>query len=106
MQSIIKILKLNDPKTGVSRKTGNPYDMQDAECLLLNQDGSVDQVGVLQVPKSLRDVVAPGDFTATFALHANFASRRIEAVLTGLVALPPDYFKSAKARTSPTAAQA
>lgn len=104
MQSIIKILKLNDPKTGVSRKTGNPYDMQDAECLLLNEDGTVDQVGVLQVPKSLRDVVKPGDFTATFALHSNFMSRRIEAVLTGLVALPPDYFKKAPGRAAPAQA--
>lgn len=85
MQSIIQILKLNEPKTGTSKKTGNPYDMQDAECLLLNADGSVDQVGVLQVPKALRDVVAVGKFTASFALHSNFASRRIEAVLTGLI---------------------
>ena len=101
MQSIIQILKLNDPKTGVSRKTGNPYDMQDAECLLLNDDGSVDQVGVLQVPKTLREKVKPGVFTATFALHANFASRRIEAVLTGLVEIPP-----AAARTPKASAQA
>jgi hypothetical protein len=89
MQSIIQILKLNDPKTGTSKKTGNPYDMQDAECLLLKDDGSIDQVGVLQVPKQLRETVKPGTFTATFALNANFASRRIEAVLTGLVPLPP-----------------
>lgn len=85
MQSIIQILKLNEPKTGISQKNGKAYDMQDAECLLLKDDGSVDQVGVLQVPKSLREEVRPGTFSATFALHANFASRRIEAVLTGLV---------------------
>jgi len=89
MQSIIQILKLNEPKKGVSKKTGNDYDMQDAECILLTADGQVDQVGVLQVPKALRDKVTQGRFTATFALHANFASRRIEAVLTGLVPLPP-----------------
>lgn len=88
MQSIIQILKLNEPKTGISQKTQKAYDMQDAECLLLNDDGSVDQVGVLQVPRSLREKVKPGTFTATFALHANFASRRIEAVLTGLVEIP------------------
>jgi hypothetical protein len=88
VQSIIQILKLNDPKTGTSKKTGNPYDMQDAECLLLTPDGGIDQVGVLQVPKALRETVKPGTYTATFALNANFASRRIEAVLTGLVPLP------------------
>lgn len=97
MQSIIQILKLNDPKTGTSSKTGKPYDMQDAECLLLKEDGSVDQVGVLQIPKQLREVVKPGTFTATFALNSNYASRRIEAVLTGLVPLP--------SRTKPAAAQ-
>lgn len=89
MQSILQILKLNEPKTGTSRKTGNAYDMQDAECLLLKPDGTVDQVGVLQVPKSLREKIAVGTYTATFALNANFASRRIEAVLTDLVPLPP-----------------
>lgn len=90
MQSIIQILKLNDPKTGTSKKTGNPYDMRDAECLLLKEDGSVDQVGVLQIPTKLRDAITgPGTFTATFAMSANFASRRIEAVLTGLVPIGP-----------------
>jgi hypothetical protein len=86
MQSIIQILKVNELKSGTSKKTGNPYELQDAECLLLTQDGQVDQVGVLQVPKELREVATKlGTFTATFALHANFASRRIEARLTGLV---------------------
>lgn len=88
MHSIIQILKLNEPKTGISKKNGNAYDMQDAECLLLNDDGSIDQVGVLQVPKSLREKIAVGTFRASFAMQANFASRRIEAVLTDLVAVP------------------
>lgn len=89
MQSIIQILKLNEIKSGVSKKTGNPYEMQDAECLLLKEDGSVDQVGVLQVPKGLREVAKLGTFTATFALNSNYASRRIEAVLTGLIPVGP-----------------
>lgn len=88
MQTIIQVLKLNDPKTGISKKNGNAYDMQDAECLLLNDDGSIDQVGVLQVPKSLREKIAVGIFRASFAMQANFASRRIEAVLTDLVPVP------------------
>ena len=62
--------------------------MQDAECILLSADGAVDQVGVLQIPKGLREKVKVGTFTGSFALHANFASRRIEAVLTDLVPLP------------------
>lgn len=88
MQSLIQILKMNEPKTGVSGKTGKPYDMQDAECLLLNDDGSLAQVGVLQVPRALREVAKVGKFSASFALQANFASRRIEAVLVGLTPIP------------------
>lgn len=88
MQSIIQILKLNDPKTGTSSKTGKAYDMQDAECLLLTEDGQIDQVGVLQVPKNLREKISVGTFRGTFAMQANFASRRIEAVLTDLTPFP------------------
>lgn len=89
MQSLIEILKLNDPKTGTSAKTGKPYDMQDAECLLLNDDGSVAHVGVLQIPRVLRDKVAVGRFSGSFALGVNFASRRIEAQLVNLTPVPP-----------------
>jgi hypothetical protein len=62
--------------------------MQDAECLLLNDDGTVAHVGVLQVPRTLRDKVSVGTFACTFALGVNFASRRVEAQLTGIVPLP------------------
>lgn len=98
MQSIIQILKLNDPKTGTSSKTGKAYDMQDAECLLLTEDGQIDQVGVLQVPKNLREKISVGTFRGTFAMQANFASRRIEAVLTDLTPFP--------AKSAPAAAPA
>lgn len=84
MQSILQILKVNDPKSGVSKKTGNAYDMQDAECLLLEDTGEVNAVGVLQIPKSMRGAVAPGVYVGTFALRAGMMDRRIEAVLTGL----------------------
>lgn len=92
MQSIIQILKLNEPKKGVSSKTGRPYDMRDAECMLLTEAGDVDQVGVLQIPQALREKVealGPGKYLGSFALHADFASRRIGAVLTDLNPLTP-----------------
>lgn len=105
MQSIIQILKLNELKSGVSRKTGNPYEMQDAECLLLKEDGSLDQVGVLQVPKSLRDKVTVGVFTGSFAMRANMQSRRIEAVLTDITPVPPGTYGTPKAAPAPAAAK-
>lgn len=86
MQAIVQILKLNEPRSGV--KDGRPWEMQDAECLLLSEEGAVDQVGVLRVPKELRDKVKPGVFTGSFALRTD-RERRIVAVLTGLTPVPP-----------------
>ncbi|RYE81478.1 MAG: hypothetical protein EOO80_01010 [Oxalobacteraceae bacterium] len=84
MQSIIQILKLNEVRKGVSSKTGRPYEMQDAECLLLNDDGTPASVGVLQIPRELMGKAATGTFLGTFGLRPNLSTRRIEAVLTGL----------------------
>ena len=98
LTSLIQILKLNELREGKSKSTGNDYKMQDAECLLLNDDGSVNEVGVLMVPKEMLGKVQVGVHSATFALRASKArdaGRRIEAVLTGLSPLPADYFKRA-----------
>lgn len=84
LTSIIRILKLNEVRKGVSNKTGKPYEMQDAECLLLTAEGEIDQVGVLQIPRDLMGKVTTGDFIGSFALRPNLQNRRIEAVLTGL----------------------
>jgi hypothetical protein len=84
MHSIIDILKLNEVRKGVSQKTGKPYEMQDAECLLLTDSGEVDQVGVLQIPKDLMGKVTTGKFIGSFSLRPNLQTRRIEAVLVGL----------------------
>jgi hypothetical protein len=84
MQAIIQILKVNDLKTGVSSKTNRPYEIQDAECLLLNDDGTPSQIGVLSIPKDLRGKVQPGTYTGSFSLRPDLQTRRIEAVLVGL----------------------
>jgi hypothetical protein len=94
MQSVIQILKVNDRRTG--NKDGRVWEMQDAECLLLKETGEVDQVGVLQLPKDLRGKAQPGVYSATFALRPNLASRRIEAILTGLTAIPAPATPKAK----------
>lgn len=86
MQSLIKILKVNPLRTGTSAKTNKPWEMQDAECVLINDDGTVGSVGVLQLPKSLMGANLPtsGDYTAKFSLMAGMLDRKINAVLTGL----------------------
>lgn len=87
MQSILNIIKLNEVRSGIGRQSGKPYEMQDAECILLNDDGSVGEVGVLQIPRDLMGKVQLGVFMGTFALRADKSQnggRRIQSVLTGL----------------------
>lgn len=84
MQSILHVLKVNEARAGTSAKTNKPWRMQDAECVLMNDDGTVGQVGVLQVPRDLIDKVQPGMYLGSFALRASLTDRRIEAILTAL----------------------
>lgn len=88
MQAVIQILKVNEVKSGVSSKTNKPYELQDAECVLLDDNGAPSQIGVLSIPKDLRGKVAPGVYTGSFSLRPDLQSRRIEAVLTGLNPVP------------------
>ena len=86
--SIVQILKLSEPRVGVSAKTNKAWKMQEAECILLDSEGAVSQVGVLDVPKELIGVIVPGTYTATFSLAAHYQTRKIESRLTALTRLP------------------
>lgn len=97
MQSIVEIL-LVTVKAGTSKKTGLPFSISEAHCVLRNDDGSPGAVGVLVVPKPLEPVAKPGLFTATFGLMAASYGEnqgRIVAALTGLVPAPSKAFKPA-----------
>jgi len=84
LTSIIKIIKVNEPRSGT--KDGRAWSMQDAECILLDENGEEQQVGVLQLPKNLMGDNAPsrGIYLGAFALRAGLRDRRIEAMLTAL----------------------
>lgn len=84
LTSIIRIIKINELREG--SKDGRAWQMQDCECILLNDNGEDEQVGVLMLPKHLRgkDAPARGVYLGAFALQAGLRDRRIEAVLTGL----------------------
>lgn len=84
LTSIIQIIKINEKRNGV--KDGRPWEMQDAECILLDDTGSAMQVGVLSLPKHLMGELAPlpGVYSGSFALQAGMRDRRIQAVLTDL----------------------
>lgn len=84
MQSMIQIFKLDEPKKGVSKKTGNPYEIHTAQAALIDVAGNVDTVGVLDIPPTLRELVKPGLYSGSFAMKTNFSTGRIESVLVGL----------------------
>jgi hypothetical protein len=86
LTSLIQVLKVNEVKKGVSQRTGRAYEMQDAECALLDDAGVLQQVGVLQLDKSMMGdaAPAPGTYMASFALSAGMKDRKINAVLTAL----------------------
>lgn len=87
MQSIIEILVVV-VKSGVSKKTSQPYSISEAHCVLRNSDGTPGAVGLLVVPKALEVVAVPGLYTATFGLNVptfgEFAGK-VSASLSGLV---------------------
>ncbi|MGE8445688.1 MAG: hypothetical protein ACN6O1_05685 [Comamonas sp.] len=85
--SIIEILKVGEIRSGVG-KTGKAWQMQEAECILRDQDGQVVQVGVLDVPRDLIDNLRPGVYTASFTLNAHYQSRKIGAQLVALTPIP------------------
>lgn len=100
--SILQIILVNPLREGVGKLSGNPYRMQDCECIILNDDGTPREVGVLMLGKELVGNVVPGTYLGQFALRANKSEkgqRRIEAVITGL---QPYTVKGAK---SPAGAQ-
>lgn len=88
MQSTIHIFKLDEVKKGVSKKTQQPYEIHTAQAALIDLNGNVDAVGVLDIPPDLRGKFGPGRYTGTFALKTNFMNGRIEAALVGLVPVP------------------
>lgn len=90
MQTILEILVVT-VKSGNAKKTGQPYSISEAHCILKNDDGTPGAVGVLVVPKGLEAVAVRGSYTASFGLQAaSYGDQqgRIVAVLTGLTPLP------------------
>ena len=83
MQTIIQILKVNEPKPwSMEGRSGFSHS---AECLLLTAEGVVDQVGVLKIKgDDLIKKAVVGTYTGSFAMRSNPQNRQIEAVLTDL----------------------
>lgn len=99
VQTILEILLVNT-KTGTAKKSGQPYSISEAHCVLRDETGAAGAVGVLTVPKSLEDTAKPGIYTATFALEAPTYGEnqgKVVAALKGLTACPPEMFRKGTA---------
>lgn len=86
--SIIQVLKTGEQ---IAKKfEGRDYTVQECECLLLNDDGSVECVGVLRLSDKFKGENAPkpGTYTAGFSLVASPKDRKIGAMVTSLTPLP------------------
>jgi len=82
MQSILQVLVAGPVED--KEWEGRKYKAQSAECVLLNDDGTPAQVGVLRVPEHMHGEVKAGTYIGSFALRPDRKTRILGAVLTGL----------------------
>lgn len=83
LPSFIQILVAQKPNEGVG-KNNKPYKFQNADCVMLDEDGVMLQVGVMRVPNDLIDKVKPGVYQPGFGIRVDFQSREIKPVLMSL----------------------
>jgi hypothetical protein len=91
--SILEILLITN-KSGTAKKSGVAYSINEAHCVLRNEDGTPGAVGVLVIPKRLEEKAKQGMFTASFGLvAASYGENqgRIVAELTDLNPVPPSF---------------
>jgi len=75
-----------ETKSGVSKKSGQPYQMEIAKCVLTKVDGSVD-VGEVMLPKG-HAPVTPGLYSAETALSKSM-NGQIVGVIVSLTPAKP-----------------
>ncbi len=66
---LIEIIAVNKD-AGISKKTGNAWEMHKAQCIVRGPDGLV-KIGELILPKAMADV-PPGKYLAGFELDVSF----------------------------------
>lgn len=100
MQSRIQILHITH-KDGVSKKSGNAYEMRFAQCIVHSVEPSgevVPLVGELILPKEF-NAMGPGDYLVDFKVMID-QNKRVGAVVSSMVPYP------AKAAAAPASAVA
>lgn len=92
---LIEILAVN-PEGGVSKKTGLPWQMYKAQCVIKGPDNSI-KIGELNLSDKMKDT-APGKYLAEFELGVSFENK----VIPLLTKLHP-YGDTAKPAPAPAA---
>ena len=81
--SLLQVLRV-DEKSGISSKTGRPYTMHTAQCIVLDDNGAPSLVGVLDIPRAMVGKVEVGTFLGSFSIGVDFRTGKIQAELVGL----------------------
>lgn len=71
---LIEILAVNE-EGGVSKKTGNPWKMYKAQCVIKGPDNAI-KIGELNLSDKMKDT-APGKYLAEFELGVSFENKVI-----------------------------
>lgn len=105
--STIQLLKVSEETSKkLNPDTGKPYISHVARCALINDDGELETVGRLRVPRDLVEQAKVGTYRAGFALRVpDYGADKGEvvAVLTSLTPVPPQR-QAAAATPAPTKA--
>lgn len=84
MKSSVEILSVEE-KSGVSKKSGQPYNIRTAHVILDAEDGR--QVGVLNLPKDM-EKPKNGKYMAEFGIGVDFQTRQVTGRLIALHEVP------------------
>ena len=87
LPAFIRVLIVQEVRKGVG-KTGKPYEMQEIDCMTLDQDGVEMQVGVMQVPTPLLGKITRGVYAPVYGMRVDFASRGIKPAIVDLTPVP------------------
>jgi len=92
MPSYIQILKVGEVQDKAFE--GRAYQVQEAECVLLDENGETDCIGVLRFSEAFRkNPPARGVYVPVFSMVASPKDRKIGSVITGLTPVSMENIK-------------
>ena len=84
LPAFIKVLIVQEVRKGNSKRTGQAYEMQEIDCMTLDENGVEMQVGVMQVPPPLLGKITRGVYVPVYGMRVDFASRGIKPAIVDL----------------------